>query len=158
MERQDDDRAALLLEFPPDTEAKAIKAFPFVERVGLELLLSERGRAVVRLPFEPNINHVGMMYAGALFTLAEAPGGTLFISAFDLSRFYPIVGDLNLRFLEPATTSVLVDARMTDAEIGRVGAELEESGKSKWVLEQDLVDERGAVVATSAATYFARSF
>jgi thioesterase domain-containing protein len=148
----------LLREFPPMTEAKKIKAFPFVERVGLELLHSERGRAVLRLPLEPNINHVEMMYAGALFTLAEAPGGTLFISAFDMSRFYPIVGDLNIRYLAPAVTSVLVDSRMSEDEIERVGAELEQNGKSKWVLEQELVDEGGVVVATTRATYFGRAF
>lgn len=153
-----DQRAALLREFPRTAEARAIRAFPFVERVGLELLLSERGRAVLRLPLEPNVNHVGTMYAGALFTLAEAPGGSLFLSAFDRSRFFPIVGDLNLRFLAPATTSVLVDARMSSSEMERVASELEGSGKSKWVLDQELIDERGVVVAASAATYFGRAF
>lgn len=151
------ERESLLREFPPSAGARAITAFPFVERVGLELLLSERGRAVIRLPLGPNVNHVGTMYAGALFTLAEAPGGSLFMSAFDLSRFYPIVGDLNLRFLKPATSSVLVDARMSESDIERVSSGLEETGKSKWVLEQELVDERGVVVATSSATYFGRA-
>jgi acyl-coenzyme A thioesterase PaaI-like protein len=148
---------ALIHEFPPTAQARALAPFPFVERVGLELLLSERGRAVIRLPIEPNINHVGTMYAGALFTLAEAPGGALFLSAFDLSRFFPIVGDLNIRFLEPATTSVLVDSRMGDDEIERITWELEATGKAKWVLDQELVDEQGVVVATTRATYFGRA-
>jgi acyl-coenzyme A thioesterase PaaI-like protein len=132
--------------------------FPFLERSGLELLHVERGRAVLRLPFEPNINHVGMVYAGALFTVAEVPGGVLFASAFDLTRFYPIVGDLRIRFATPARTSVLVDARMGDDEIERVTADLEASGKAKWVLAQELVDESGAVVATTEATYFGLAF
>ncbi len=132
--------------------------FPFVERAGLELLHLERGRAVVRLPFEPNINHVGMVYAGALFTAAEIPGGVLFASAFDVSRFYPIVGDMSIRFLRPAMTAVTVDARMSADEIDRVAAELEGHGKAKYVLDQEILDEAGILVATTSAVYFGRSF
>src|ERR1041384_3624142 len=102
---------------------RPVRDFPFVERLGLELLHLERGRAVLRLPFEPNINHVGMVYAGALFTVAEVPGGVLFGSAFDISRFYPVVGDLQIRFVRPARTAVTVDARMTEDEIARVTAD-----------------------------------
>ena len=148
----------LIAEFPPDTPGKALRDFPFVERAGLELLHVERGRTVLRLPFEPNINHVGMIYAGALFTVAEVPGGILFVSAFDVSRFYPIVGDLDIRFRKPATTSVLVDARMAEDEIDRVSADLEATGKARWDLTQEIVDERGVVVATTRATYFGLSF
>jgi acyl-coenzyme A thioesterase PaaI-like protein len=149
---------ALIEEFPPSAQGRPVADVPFVERAGLELVHAERGRAVLRLPFEPNINHVAMVYAGALFTLAEIPGGTLFALAFDLSRFYPIVGDLNIRFRRPARTSVLVDARMADDEIDRVAAELDDTGKSKWVLEQELVDGSSVVVATTTAIYFGLSF
>lgn len=147
----------LVEEFPPYAEGRRVKVFPFVERIGLEELLNVRGRAVLRLPLEPNVNHVGGMYAGALCTLAEAPGGSLFVSAFDLKRFYPVVGELSLRYLAPATTSVLVEGRMTEDEIERVAAELESTGKSKWAVDQELVDEQGTVVATSHAAYFGLS-
>ena len=137
---------------------RPVRDFPFVERLGLELLHVERGRAVMRLPFEPNINHVGMIYAGALFTVAEVPGGVLFGSAFDITRFYPIVGDMSIRFAKPAMSAVTVDARMTEDEVDRVTAELEEHGKAKYILEQELHDEQGVLVATTSATYFGRSF
>jgi acyl-coenzyme A thioesterase PaaI-like protein len=152
------DAAALVEEFPPGTAGTLMTDYPFVERAGLELVHVSRGRAVLRIPFEPNINHVGMVYAGALFTVAEVPGGVLFASAFDLSRFYPIVGEMKVRFAKPARTSVLVDARMADDEIDRVAAELEANGKAKWVLVQEVVDESGTVVATTEATYFGMSF
>ena len=137
---------------------RPLRDFPFVERSGLELLHLERGHAVLRLPLEPNVNHVGWAYAGALFTLAEIPGGVLFGSAFDVSRFFPIVGELSIRFTAPAKTATLVDARMSDEEINRVTAELEERGKAKYVLEQTLTDDAGTVVATTSATYFGMSF
>jgi acyl-coenzyme A thioesterase PaaI-like protein len=137
---------------------RPVADFPFTERAGLELLHVERGRAVLRLPFEPNINHVGMIYAGALFTVAEIPGGVLFGSAFDVTRFYPIVGDMSIRFLKPAMTAVTVDARMTEDEIARVTGELEEHGKARYILDQEIHDEAGVLVATTSATYFGRSF
>jgi acyl-CoA thioesterase FadM len=99
-----------------------------------------------------------MIYAGALFTVAEVPGGVLFASAFDIARFYPIVGDMSIRFAKPAVTAVTVDARMTEDEIARVTAELEEHGKARYVLEQEVRDEGDVVVATTSATYFGRSF
>lgn len=145
---------SLIEEFPPDAAGVALTDFAFVERSGLELLHAERGRAVVRIPLEPNVNHVGMMYAGALFTAAEIPGGVLFAGAFPLDRYYPIVGNLEIRFAAPARTSVLVDARMSDDEIDRVTADLEANGKAKWLLTQELVDESGVVVATTKGTYF----
>jgi hypothetical protein len=55
-------------------------------------------------------------------------------------------------------TDVIVDARMSDDEIERVGAELEAHGKAKYVLDQELQDTAGKVVATTSATYFGRSF
>jgi acyl-coenzyme A thioesterase PaaI-like protein len=153
-----DTRPELIEEFPPDTPGRPMADFPFVERSGLELLHAERGRAVLRLPFEPNINHVGMVYAGALFTVAEVPGGVLFSSAFDRTRFYPIVGDMKIRFSKPARTAVTVDARMTDAEVERVATELDATGKARWVLDQELVDTAGVVVARTSATYFGLAF
>ena len=137
---------------------RPLRDYPFIERAGLELLHLERGRAVLRIPFEPNINHVGMVYAGALFTVAEVPGGVLFASSFDVSRFYPVVGDLQIRFVRPARTDVTVDARMAEDEIARITADLEANGKAKYVLEQEVVDAEGAVVATTRGTYFGLSF
>lgn len=135
-----------------------IDSFPFVERSGLTLLHAERGRAVVRMPLEGNVNHVGMMYAGALFTAAEIPGGTVFASAFDMSRFYPIIGELSIRYTRPASGDVTVEVVMSDAEIERVTAELEDKGRSKFVLETEITDDDGNVVAKTAGTYFGLSF
>lgn len=152
------DPAALVAEFPPSTTGVAADQIPIVGKMGVEILHAERGRCVVRLPFEPNINHVKMVYAGSIFTLAEVPGGVLFGGAFDMTRFYPIVGEMKVRFAKPAMSSLLVDARMSDDEIDRVAADLDEKGRAKWVLEQDVVDESGGVVASTSAVYFGMSY
>ena len=55
------------------------------------------------MPLKPNKNHIGTMYAGALFTLAEMPGGVLFLSSFDNKAFFPIVKELTMKFVKQAT-------------------------------------------------------
>src|SRR3546814_5417956 len=64
---------------------------PFIGRSGLRVLELPRGYVRCQMPFAGNGNHVGTMYAGAPFTLAELPGGALFLASFDIARYYPIV-------------------------------------------------------------------
>lgn len=131
-------------------------AVPFAERAGVDLVEFERGRVKMKIPFQGNQNHIGIMYAGALFTVAEIPGGALFMSAFDMSKCYPILADLSIKFVKPATTDVYVEARLSEEDIARVNAELESLGKSNYVLDLALTDTSGTVVATTHATYQAR--
>jgi acyl-coenzyme A thioesterase PaaI-like protein len=65
----------------------------FVQRSGLQVVELRRGYVRCVMPFRDNGNHIGTMYAGALFTLAETPGGALFLSSFDTVHFFPIVKD-----------------------------------------------------------------
>lgn len=132
-------------------------AVPFAQRAGVDLVEFERGRVKMKIPFQGNQNHVGIMYAGALFTVAEIPGGALFLSAFDLTKSYPILVDMSVKFLKPATTDVFVEARLNEDEITRVNTELETQGKSNFVLDLELKDANGVIVATTHATYQARS-
>ena len=114
---------------------------PFVERTGLEILELERGYVKMRMPLGPNINHVEMMYAGALYTLAELPGGAIFTTSFDVSRYYPIVKDMSIRFRRPAKSDVTVQA------------EADREGKADYEWDCELRDASGEVVATTHNVY-----
>lgn len=129
----------------------------FVERSGLKVEVLERGRVCCRMPFAGNANHIGTMYAGALFTCAEIPGGALFLSSFDVSQCFPIVKSLDLQFLKPATSDVRVEVRLDEAEIRRIEADLAAQGKAEFVLEGELVDTQGVTVAHSRGVYQLRS-
>ena len=131
---------------------------PFLERTGIVVDHAERGLVRLRMPFEPNVNHVGMMYAGALFTLAEVPGGTIFLTSFDAKKYYPIVKDLQIRFRRPATTDITVEVRISDDEIARITAEADANGKADYGWECELKDAGGEVVALSRNTYQMRAF
>ena len=125
----------------------------FVKRMNLKAEVLEPGFVRLRVPLAGNENHIGSMYAGALFTLAEIPGGALFLTSFDVSKFYPIVKEMNLRFRRPATGDIVVEARMSAEEIERLQGEAQANGKAEYVLELQLTDGSGEVVALSRGIY-----
>ena len=125
----------------------------FVKRMNLKAEVLEPGFVRLRVPLAGNENHIGSMYAGALFTLAEIPGGALFLTSFDVSKFYPIVKEMNLRFRRPATGDIVVEARLSAEEIERLQGEAQANGKAEYVLELQLTDGSGEVVALSRGIY-----
>jgi thioesterase domain-containing protein len=129
----------------------------FVHRSGLKAEVLEPGHVRLRMPLAGNQNHIGSMYAGALFTLAEIPGGALFLTSFDAQRFYPIVKEMNLRFRRPATGDIRVEASLTDEEIQRLQKQATEEGKAEYVLQLQLTDDSGEVVAESRGLYQLRT-
>ena len=71
---------ALSEEQKEQIKAASDKTFPFVERCGARTLDVDRGYCKMMMPLAPNLNHVGIMYAGALYTIAELPGGVIYMS------------------------------------------------------------------------------
>ncbi len=125
----------------------------FVKRSGLKAEVVEPGFVRLRMPLEGNQNHIGTMYAGALFTLAEIPGGALFMTSFDVQRFFPIVKEMNLRFRRPATGDILVEARMSAEQIAEISTQAAEDGKADYRLDLELTDSSGEIVAISQGLY-----
>ena len=125
----------------------------FIQRSGLKAEVLEPGFVRLRMPQAGNQNHIGSLYAGALFTLAEVPGGSLYVTSFDVQRFYPIVKALDLHFLKPALGDIQVEARMDVDTVERLQAEAAATGKAEYRLELELTDEQGVVVAASNGLY-----
>lgn len=141
-----------------DMKSFSGKKMLFTERMGLETVEIRKGYAKLRAPIEGNENHVGIMYAGALFTLAEVPGGSIFYSLFDGSKYYPVVKDMYIRFRRPATTDVTIEMTMTEDEAKQIAAEADKNGKADFILEGEMKDASGEVVALSKGTYQIRCF
>jgi acyl-CoA thioesterase FadM len=97
------------------------------------------------------------MYAGALFTAGETPGGALFLSTFDTSKYVPVVKRMDIRFKRPAVTDVTVAIELSQEEVDRVNRELEARDRSDFVLDGELKDAEGKVVAETTATYQIRT-
>jgi len=133
------------------------KPFSFVERMGMKVLVLEPRRVKLSVPLRGNENHIGSMYAGALFTIAEIPGGAIFLTTFDVSRFYPVVKEMTIRFLKPAKTDVTIEMIMPVSEAERIETEAEKNGKADFVLEGEVKDANGETVTVSRGIYQLRT-
>ena len=129
----------------------------FVRNCGLQVVELRRGYVKCLVPFAGNENHVGTMYAGALFTVAEIPGGALFLSSFDVRRYFPIVTALDLKFLKPATSDVTIEMTLAEDRIDAISAEADAKGKATFTLDGEIKSADGTLVATSHGVYQLRS-
>jgi len=143
---------------PEQIKAFIEKHVAFVERIGLSAEVLERGRVRLKVPLAQNTNHIGTMYAGALFTLAEIPGGALYLTSFDTTRFYPVVKEMTLRFLKPATTDATLEIALDEEAIEKIEGQAKDCGKAEYVLEGEIRDAAGQVVAASRGVYQLRAW
>jgi len=132
------------------------KRVAFLERMGIKALELKPGHVKIGAPLKGNENHIGTMYAGALFTVAEMPLGALFMTSFDATKYYPIVKEVTIRFRRPARTDVSMELAMSPEEVDRIQTEAAEKGKAEFTMEGEVKDLTGEVVATSRAVYQVR--
>ncbi len=135
-----------------------IDGIPAIKRTGIRVLDIRPRYTKILMPLEGNVNHVGMMYAGSLFTIGEIPGGILHLASFDVNRFFPIVKEINIRFRRPATTDVTLEMALDADQADRIQAEAEEKGKADFSLEMEIRDAAGEVVSMVNGTWQIRSF
>jgi acyl-coenzyme A thioesterase PaaI-like protein len=129
-----------------------------IKRTGIRAVALRDRYAKLLMPLEGNVNHVGVMYAGSLFTLGEIAGGAIHLTSFDGTRLYPIVKEVNISFRRPAVTDVTMEVELSAEEASRIQAEALEKGKADYVLNLELEDAEGEVVSTVAGTWQVRRF
>lgn len=131
----------------------AIDSIEGIKRTGIRLLEVGPRHAKLLMPLGGNVNHVGMMYAGSLFTIGEIPGGILHIASFDVNRFFPIVKEVTIRFRRPAKTDVTLEVDLDADTVDRIQAEAAETGKADFSLDMEIKDADGEVVALVSGTW-----
>ncbi len=116
-----------------------------VDAMGIRIVEMRDRHVKVLLPLEPNINHIGTMYAGSLFTAGEFIGGPLFLASFDYTRFYPIVKSISIQFLRPAATDMTVEATLRQDEVDAIVRLADAQGKADWEMNLEIKDQEGLV-------------
>lgn len=130
-------------------------AIPFAGRAGFVVEVIGEGYLRARIPLKGNRNHMGSMYAGALFTLAEIPGGVMTIFDFG-PAFVPILKSLEMTYLKPARSDVTVAFALSSSERDAILQAVKETGKAEFTLRGSLRDNKDEVVARSEAHYQVR--
>jgi thioesterase domain-containing protein len=124
-----------------------------IDAMGIRIVEMRDRHVKVLLPIEPNVNHIGTMYAGSLFTAGEFMGGAMYMASFDYDRFYPIVKAINIQFRRPAITNVTVEANLSPEEIGAIHREADAKGKADWKMDLEIKDEAGEVCCLLQGTW-----
>ena len=127
-------------------------AIPFVRRNRFRVVELRTGYLRAEIALKGNKNHIGTMYAGAMFLLAEVPGGIVALFEFG-SGYFPILKELTMRYLLPATSDLTIEVSLTQAELDAIKQAADDKGKSDFTLTLDLKDAKGQVVAQSVALY-----
>ncbi|RDI61285.1 YiiD C-terminal domain-containing protein [Nocardia pseudobrasiliensis] len=130
---------------------------PVAYRMGVRAVEVRPGYASSTVPIEGNGNHFGAMYAGVLFTVAEVLGGAIQLASFDMSKYYPLVKDLQIFFRRPAKSDVRAEAHLSQEEIDRIIADADANGKGEFTLHAKVIDADGTVVAETTGLYQLRT-
>ena len=121
-------------------EALQLAANAFTDYNFIKLEAAEADRAVYRLDIRPESrNPYGMVHGGALYTLADDAAGT---AAHGDGRHY-VTQHGDLHFLDNR-------AHGTIRAVGRV----RHRGRSTVLVDVEITDESGALLATGAFSYF----
>ena len=130
------------------------ESIPLLDYMDVEVVHLERGTASIEAPPEPNVNHVGMMYAGSLFTLGEILGGVIPPVTWDMPAHVPVVAGVDIAFRRPAFGRIRATASVAAADLERVQQELDaKEPKVRFTMEASLTDTSGVVVATTTGRY-----
>ncbi|MCX5828447.1 MAG: YiiD C-terminal domain-containing protein [Deltaproteobacteria bacterium] len=122
-------------------------AIGIVKHMGLKVISMKERHVKLLMPLQKNVNHVGSMYAGSLFTLGEIMGGAIFVASFDIGKYYPLVKEVQIRYRKPALTDITVEATLTEDRIEQILKAIEEKGKADFNLDLELLDAKGEVVS-----------
>jgi len=132
------------------------EVLPLYKFAGLQVdELADGARCSVPLSRE-NTNHVGIMHAGILFTLAEATSAIAISVNKDLARHIVIAKHVQISFRRPATTRVHATAMMTPEKAVDVVEAMATDPKHAFDIEVSLSDDSEKVVAEGVCTFVLR--
>ncbi len=135
---------------------KIINHVKGIQRTGMKVLELEDRHVKLLMPMAGNDNHVGIMYAGAIFSLGECMGGVIPLVSMDMTRFFPIVKKVSIHYIAPAMSDITLTTDMSQQEADMIQKTAEENGKADFDLELELKDVNDKTVAVMNGTWQVR--
>lgn len=134
------------------------KAVPMIEKTGVKIVDLKDRYAKIVMPLAPNINHIGSMYAGSLYILAEFSGGVIYYVTFDHTKFYPIIKEASIRYRRLAASDMTLEVSLSAEEAAEIEQAAEKEGKKDWIMDLELKDIHGEVCSIVHGTWQIRKF
>ncbi len=130
---------------------------PIIDRLGLKLLERWPDGLLLRLPAGPdNLNHLGSLYAGAIFSFAEAAAALTLASVFAEYALLPVVAGSRINYGLPGLSDLQCEIRVTEADQARIRAQLASDKRAAYTASVQLRDAHGAEVATVELDFLLR--
>ena len=128
-------------------------AVPRIADLGIRVVELTPDRVVTRAPLQTNGNHLGSMYAGTLFGMAEMMGGAIVFPSVNFEEHLPTVKELSIRYLRPACSDITGVVTLDPETLARILDEARERGRSEYRVDATLTDTSGNVVVRTEGTY-----
>lgn len=129
---------------------------PFVKKTGVLADELTPTKVRLRLPHDPtNLNPMGILHAGATFTLAETAAAALCVMALGQSVMFLGKG-VDIRFRRPGKGEVIATAQLTPADAQKILDAAAREGKVDAPVVVDVTDPAGEPVATATVTMSVR--
>ena len=129
---------------------------PFVKKTGVRVGELSSTKVRLELPHDAtNLNPMGILHAGATFTLAETCAAALCLMAFGQKVMF-IGKSVDIRFKRPGKGDVIAIAQMTPADAQRILDGAQRDGKIDAPILVDVTDPGGEPVAQATVTMSVR--
>jgi len=138
-------------------DASAVKnlveeMIPFVKKVGVRVGDATATKVRLELPHDAsNLNPMGILHAGATFTLAETCAAAICLTAFG-GRAMFIGKAVDIRFRRPGKGDLVAVAQLTPADAQRILDGVARDGKLDAPITVEVTDPAGEPVATATVT------
>jgi acyl-coenzyme A thioesterase PaaI-like protein len=140
-----------------DFVAYAESGINAVRNMGFRFLECRERHVRLMMPLAGNTNHIGTMYAGCIFTLGEMAGGAIFGACFDFTRLFPIVKEVTIRYRRPVMSDITLEISLSGERVKEIEEGVAAKGKCDFVLDLDLIDAHGEIVALVHGTWQVRT-
>lgn len=129
---------------------------PFVKKTGVVVDELTTTKVKLRLPHDAsNLNPMGILHAGATFTLAETCAAALCVMALGQSVMF-IGKAVDIKFKRPGKGDAVATAQLTPADAQRVLDGAQRDGKIDAPIMVDVTDPAGEPIAQATVTMSVR--
>jgi len=130
---------------------------PVAEFLGLHVDAVYPGHVRLSLPFAPQVlNHLEIVYAGAIFALAEIAGGVLMLATFDSEKYTVLIRRMAIDYARPSRRDLFCDVRLGDDRVAEMQRALQQQGHAEVEFSIEVTDARMRVIASVQAFYYLR--